>query len=198
MSQEEELREKKLLQTRSWLITVKPAQVWNHELYTAMEMAWSCETNSLDRVNRTPKHSFITLLLSDGAVISFGPLPASLLQTSNTSGTNTLKTRAASQDVWEEFVVLHPGKNLLNYLIEISYSVTWRTFSEKIKSTNQCKYFFNPHLVGDRLRAGQGREVAVDSGATWSVCSTWPLAGRWVGKAKQRGGSMMHTVETML
>lgn len=73
MSQEEKLREmfqsKMLLQTRSSPIT---------------EMAWSYETNSLDR---TPKHSFITLLLSAGAVISLSPLPASLLQTSNTSGT---------------------------------------------------------------------------------------------------------------
>lgn len=89
MSQEEKLREIQDVVTNTQLTdhSVKPAQAWNHELYTAREMAWSYETNSLDRVNRTPKHSFITLLLSAGAVISLGPLPASFLQTGNTSGT---------------------------------------------------------------------------------------------------------------
>lgn len=110
MSQEEELGEKMLLQTHSWPITVKPAQAWNHELYIAREMAWSYETNSLDRVNRTPKHSFITLLQSDGAVISFGPLPASLLQTSNTSGTNTLKNEGSKSGRMRRICSFAPGQ----------------------------------------------------------------------------------------
>ena len=60
-----------------------------------------------------------------------------------------------------------------------TFNATNHGIGVEMCSKNSSQILLDPGLIGDRQRTIQ---------ATWSVCSTWPLAGRDVRDCKQKGG----------